>query len=192
MMGCKEFFSENQANPQKCKELQKRDKATLNNWETESASDFSPGVVENDEVLYQQIVDPTHLDPHRAALKPTAFQDSANKGLSTHRVAFSSWDDLVAVGKRRAEQFNADNPERPPRSLWGFASFRTSDVRGILAPSQERAYFVYDTANENDRSHADICQGVAGDKHTERSIRASLYDLAKGGLLAVSAEGGEA
>lgn len=192
MMGCKDFFEANEGNLQKCKNLQDLDEATLARWEAESASDLSPGVVNDEEVLFQQIVDPTHLDPQRIALKPTAFQDSANKGLSTHRVAFTNWDDLVAVGQRRAEQYNVANPDRPPRSLWGFASFRTKDVRRITTPQDgRRAYFVYDTGNENDRSHADVCQGVAGDKHTERSIRASLYDLAKGSLLPVLAENGD-
>jgi hypothetical protein len=183
-MGCRIFFEANEGNAQKCKELQKVDVSRLIEWESQLASGFSPGVVEDDEILYQQIVDPTHLDPDGRKLKPTAFQDSANKGMSTNRANHISWNDLVARGKQRAGDYNTANPDRPPRSLWGFARFRAEDVRRIVAePEGQRYYFVYDTANEGDPSHADVCQGVAGDKLVERSIRATLFELAKGSLI---------
>ncbi|MGK5017033.1 hypothetical protein [Janthinobacterium sp. HLS12-2] len=183
-MGCRIFFDANRENSQKCKELQKIEIDKLADWEDQTASEFSPSVVHDGEILYQQIVDPTHLEPDGRNLKPTAFQDSANKGMSTHRAEHIEWDELIELGKKRASDFNTTNPERPKRSLWGFAKFLTEDVRRIVAePEGGRHYFVYDTANESDKSHADICQGVAGNKIVERAIRASLFDLAKGALI---------
>jgi hypothetical protein len=187
-MGCRVFFENHAGNVQKCKELQNLDLETLIDWEQQSASLLSPGVVTDDELLYQQIVDPTHLDPNGRKLKPTAFQDSANKGLSTHRAAHILWTDLVTRAQQRAAEYNHANPDRPQRTLWGFAPFRVEDVRKIVAaPSPTRHYFVYDTANEDDPSHADICQGVSSDRGTERSIRASLFDLAKDALIPLEA-----
>lgn len=161
----------------------------LIDWESQSASEFSPGIVQDNEILYQQIVDPTHIDPNGRKLKPTAFQDSANKGMSTNRGAHILWEDLIKSGHQRASNFNKANPDRPQRALWGFAPFRAEDVRRIVAvPEGGRHYFIYDTANVDDPSHADICQGVASDRSIERSIRASLFDLAKDSLIKLSSD----
>lgn len=183
-MGCRAFFDKHAGDSQKCKHLQNEDVETLEQWESDSASELSPGIVQDHEFLYQQIVDPSHIDPNGMKLKPTAFQDSANKGMSTHRATYIEWDELVIRGRLRAEQHNESFPERPARNLWGFARFKAADVRRITAIAKAgRHYFVYDTANADDRSHADICQGVASDKGVERSIRASLFDLAKDSLI---------
>ena len=188
-MGCRNFFDLNSGNLTKCKELQKESGTTLVDWETQSASEFSPGAVGDDEFLYQQIVDPNHIDPTERKLKPTAFQDSANKGMSTNRESHISWEALVDRGRLRAAEYNRANPERPPRALWGFARFQTAAIRRIVAgEGVVRHYFVYDTANEDDPSHADVCQGVAGNKLVERSIRAALFDLAKDSLIQLDAD----
>lgn len=182
-MECKEFFDANNGNVQKCKLLQEMPQDILIAWESQSASEYSPRILDDDEFLYQQIVDPTHLDPNGRALKPTAFQDSANKGLSTNRLEYSSLAEIVERGVRRATDFNTANPDRPPRTLWGFAPFNVGAVRKILSPSTgTRGFFVYDTALVDDVSHADICQG-AKDQKFERSVRFSLYDMAKDALI---------
>lgn len=185
-MGCRSFFDENIGNATKCKLLQEISQDELNSWEVESASAFSPGVVENSEILYQQIVDPTHFDPVRQTLKPTAFQDSANKGLSVNRLKHSTFASLVQRGMSRAEEYNGRNPEKGIRSLWGFACFDAQEIRQIYTKSDNdvdfRGLFIFDTALADDISHADICQGVKGDKQG-RSIRSKLYDLAKKNLL---------
>lgn len=178
-MGGREFFDANKGNPQKCKLLQQESADTLAAWEQEEVSEYSPGIVDDEELLYQQIVDPTHINPTEQALKPTAFQDSANKGMSVNRIAHSSLAQLIERGSARATKFNAENPDRPPKTLWGFAKFKAKRVREILDGStQQRAFYVYDTANKDDPSHADICQGVKEAKQVRRSVRFSLYDLA--------------
>jgi len=178
-MGGREFFETNKGNPQKCKLLQNESAETLAAWENEAVSPESPGIVDDDEMLYQQIVDPTHINPVEQALMPTAFQDSANKGMSVNRIVHSSLAQLIERGSARATKFNSENPDRPPRTLWGFAKFKARRIREIFDEStQQRAFYVYDTANKDDPSHADICQGVRDVKQVRRSVRFSLYDLA--------------
>jgi hypothetical protein len=182
-MGCRKFFEENAGNNDKCKELQDKDAALLAEWETEVASEFSPGVVGDEEMLYQQIVDPTHVKPNSRELKPTAFQDSANKGMSVNRIIHTDKDALLQRGRARAAKFNEDNPERPNRSLIGLAKFQAGRVRAILdSASNKRAFYVYDTSKPDDESHADICQGVKDSKKTaksdNRSVRYFLYEMA--------------
>lgn len=185
-MGCREFFDTNRGNPQKCKLLQELTPDVLQQWEQESASEFSPGIVLDEELLYQQIVDPTHIAPSGEGLKPVAFQDSSNKGLSVNRVNHSTVQTLIQRGVDRAEKFNRENPERPTRTLWGFAKFQAERVRQIIAEHVgNRAFYVYDTGNPDDPSHADICQCVKDvklaakeAKQAIRGIRFSLYDMA--------------
>lgn len=185
-MGCRSFFDENRGNQEKCKLLPDKSQEELIAWEGEMASEFSPGPVLGTEVLYHQIVDPTHIDPEKQVLLPTAFQAASSIGLSVNRSGYTDWDELVSRGVARAEAYNMQNPESPQRSLWGFASFVAGKVREIVGsidgnPSAERGYFVFDTANHDDISHADICQGVKTTK-AFRSTRSKLYDLAKTGL----------
>ena len=182
-MGCRKFFEENAGNNDKCKELQDKDAALLAKWETEVASEFSPGVVGDEEILYQQIVDPTHVKPNSRELKPTAFQDSANKGMSVNRINHTNMEALLQRGHDRARKFNEDNPDRPEKSLVGLAKFQAGQVRAILdTVSNKRAFYVYDTSKSDDISHADICQGVKDGKKTaksdNRSVRYFLYDMA--------------
>lgn len=185
-MGCREFFDANRGNPQKCKLLQEIAPGVLLQWEQESASEFSPGIVLDEEILYQQIVDPTHIAPSGEGLKPVAFQDSSNKGLSVNRVIHSTVQILIQRGIERAEKFNLENPMRPAKTLWGFAKFKTERVRQIIAEYVgQRAFYVYDTGNPDDPSHADICQCVKDvkqaakeTKQAVRGIRFSLYDMA--------------
>jgi len=182
-MGCKDFFTEHGGNKKKCKLLQEMTSAELAKWESESATDLSPGIVHNEEHLYQQIVDPTHINPDGTGLIPTAFDDCTSHGLSIHRVAHTSIDGIVDMGHARAKKFNIENPDRPPRRLWGVAPYVAGEVRNILSSvTNDRAFFIFDTSTEYDKSHAEICQGVKEAK-SQRSVRFKLYDMVKGQLI---------
>jgi hypothetical protein len=142
-MSCRVFFDANAANKDKCKLLMQLDADVLAGWEIEVCSAYSPGAVTDDEVLYQQIVDPTHIAPDGAGLKPTAFDATSGIGLSTNRLLHSSWPVLIERGVQRAGTFNAANPARPPRSLWGFAPYPVGAVRRIISNSTgTRGFFV--------------------------------------------------
>jgi hypothetical protein len=184
----REFFDAERGNKEKCKLLQKMDEHVLEAWETESVSAFSPGPVSNEELLYLQVVDPTHIDLTREGLKSMAFDVCSSHGLSTHRIAHATVEDLVKKGTERAEKWNDLFPDKPQRSLWGFVPLKVGDVRKIVCEvASSRGLFVYDTANEDDIPHADVCQGgvKSNNRLQARNVRTSLYLLAKRGLITV-------
>lgn len=184
----REFFDAEKDNKDKCKDLQKMDEHVLEAWEAESVSAFSPGPVENEELLYLQVVDPTHIAPTGEGLKSMAFDVCSSHGLSTHRLAHSTVEELVRKGSERAEGWNENFPDKPPRTLWGFVPFKVSDIRKIVcAVAGTRGLFVFDTAYEDDVPHAEVCQGgvKSNTKLQARNVRSSLYLLAKQKLITV-------
>ena len=54
-MPCRQFFDSNKENREYCKTLQERPEVEQIEWETLSASEYSPGVVENDEYLVRRV-----------------------------------------------------------------------------------------------------------------------------------------
>lgn len=178
-MDGKEFFEKYKGDKEMCKHLQNFDVGTLKNWEAESVSQFSPGVITDDEIIYQQILDPTNLDDSKTSLKPMAFDTASSIGMSTNRLVGASMADIILRGHARAKSYNDAYPSAPQRSLWGFVPIPVSSVRKIVSDfSNDRGLFVYDTATQHDPSHADICQTIKEPRNF-RSIRFTLYDLVK-------------
>jgi hypothetical protein len=184
-----EFFDTHKDNDDKCKLLQKMDELALAEWELETVSEHSPGPIASEEMLYQQILDPTQIAPGGEGLKSMAFDVCSSHGLSTNRLEQSSLDELVQKGADRANAWNQKFPAKPPRSLWGFVPFKVRDVRNILCQeSGTRGLFVYDTADADDQSHAEICQGGVNSsaRIQARNVRTSLYLLAKRQLISLA------
>ena len=180
-MMCVDFFSQNSNNKDKCKLLYQIPQDKLLAWELESASEYSPGPVKNEEFLYRQILSPVHYDEEAKAFKPTAFDDASNKGMSVNRLEYTSIEHINQMANDRVEQHNQSYPEKP-RSFPGTVRFVCDDIRkitvhpdGSVAPV--RGCVVYDTAYEHDQSHADICE-IAKTKAYARSVRLSILDLA--------------
>ena len=181
-MKCIDFFSQNCGNTQICKLLQEVQKDKLFAWELEVATEYSPGPVSNEEFLYRQILSPIHYDKETNTLTPMAFDDASNKGMSVNRLKYTSEEQIVQMANNRVENYNKLNPDKPLRSFTGAVRFVCDDIRKITVSTEEdanpvRGCAVYDTANENDRSHADICQIVKNKAHA-RSVRLSIRDLA--------------
>jgi hypothetical protein len=171
-MDCREFFKNNEGNPEKCKLLQEDPDQALK-WEnTSSASDHSPGRVGDEEVLHRQVFHPIHVDQETGKIKPELFDDASNKGMSVNRAKYIARQSLNEKGCAKAEQ---DRTRKPDRQYLGFASTACGDVRRIFSTAN-RAFCVFDTALADDISHADVCQIVRGKKEG-RSARSKLYDL---------------
>lgn len=172
-MDCCDFFKNNKDNSDKCKLLQNDPDQTLN-WEAScSASEYSPGLVQDEEVLHCQVFDPIHVDQETGKLKPELFDDASSKGMSVNRDGHISRQVLIEKGLAKAEQ---DRVRKPDRQFFGFASAQCGDVRRILSTTTKaRAFCVFDTARVDDPSHADVCQIVRG-KQEGRSVRSKLYD----------------
>lgn len=167
---CRDFFAWNAGNSDLVKELQKHPSDVLS-WEANTASDHSPGPVEQDETLFRQIVQPLHIDMETKTLRPNAFNDVANKGLSVDRAKHSSVAEIISSGRQRVAARAASDG----RALYALAEFRSLDLRLIVDESGRRSFAIYDTAACDNIAHADVCQLVEG-KQSGRSARSKLLD----------------
>lgn len=175
-LNCRDFFAWHACNPEIVKELQKRPVESLS-WESATASDHSPGPVTQEETLYRQVVQPLHVDQETNTLRPVAFSDVANKGLSVDRLKHQSIESMLDAGKRRVAGQVAASSAQDQRRLYGLAELRVADIRNIVDAAGRRAFAVFDTARCDNASHADVCQLVDG-KQSGRSVRSKLIDAA--------------
>ena len=174
-MACRAFF-EQHATSDVSKELQKLDLATQLDWEAQTASRHSPGPVEDTEELTRHWLSPIHYDTQTAKLKPTAFDDAANKGLSTNRLAHCPLGEQHAAAAARVANHTRNNGAE--RSLIGYSIFKVAEARSILTaqPPPRRALGVYDTALADNTAHADVCQ-IASNAQGGRSARTQMREL---------------
>jgi len=119
--------------------------------EQHSVSSYSPGEVQDDEYLVRLIFSPTHFNEQTGKLKPFAFFDCKDKGLSVNRMQYTSVEEL-----KQTAVFISHG-----RQIVGVVVAKCADIRAIVDEENERAFCVYDTATKNNQSHADICQTVA-------------------------------
>ena len=178
-MGCREFFQLNTGNNERCKILQNLDTAKQIAWEAESASVHSPGPANLKEVLSRHVLNPHHFDPVSETIRPNFFDDASNKGASVNRLAHISVEALRQNAQFRVDEVNLSPPASGARSLIGYTTISVEEVRSIFTDTPpRRALGVYDTAKNDDVSHADICQLISG-KQFGKSVRAQLFQIAK-------------
>lgn len=172
---CRDFFAINVENGDVAKKLQ--DNSSAVQWEQLSASDHSPGPVRNDEVLYRQILHPIHVDLVSKTLKPTAFNDVSDKGMSVERLTYKSLEAIRQSGRDRAAA-QRNNPKNADRQLFAVAELHSVEIRSIVVDGGKRGLAVYDTAQYDNAAHADVCQIVKG-RQSGRSVRSQLIDAVK-------------
>ena len=88
-MSCSEIYT---VTSNRCKFAQQNDPQC--NCETVSVSQYSPGVVEDNEILIRQIYSPIHIDKQTGKILPLAFLDVQDKGMSVNRKIYSSIEEL--------------------------------------------------------------------------------------------------
>lgn len=135
--------------------------------EAHSVSQYSPGPVGNDETIWRLILAPTHVDAETGKVKEMAFDDASNKGLSVQRVAAGDdTDDIVERGQARAAS--------KPGTRFELAVGSTAGAVRALRGQDEMRFCIYDTANEGDPGHADVCQTKGGTKTERARLRREL------------------
>lgn len=182
----KSFFKQYKDSGELSKQLQKLDEHTQTSWELVSCVDESPGVVGSEEVLCRQVLHPVHIDNASGELKPSLFEDAANKGASVHRRGMITDDRIREILLARVDAANVNPPATGLREMVGYAHVQVSDLRAIVYEDgqggRRRGVGVYDTSKADDVSHADICQLVSG-KKANYAIKEKLYSLAKDNLV---------
>ena len=124
-----------------------------------SVSDHSPGLVQNDELLIRTVYSPIQINQETGQVDPAFFRnDALKRGLSINRKHHVSEADL----RRKIEcKIARDRSEGKKRDdFYRVVTARCSAVRRLVSDDGERLFCVYDTASEEDISHADICQAL--------------------------------
>ena len=183
-MNCQEFFDSVKDEKEPCKLLQQHPEPLQLAWESECASIHSSSVVQNQESLARQVVDPTHFDQITNTIKPTFFDDAASIGASCHRLLYTTEDQICQMTESRVTQANLNPPKTGVRTAIGYAVIDVEEIRLIKTDGDpgRRGAAVFDTARADDVSHADICQLVSG-RQEGKSVRAQLWMLSKDRLV---------
>ena len=162
------------------------------NWESETASAVSPGVVQDCEPLLRAIDQPNHWNRVSGEFTPYAFTEAETHGLSVYRENYSQLVEISTHANLRLVDKLGPVSEgvKEKRRLVGFVCFPCCKVRGLTGKGlsdsviPERLVVVFDTAKEGstaDRAHADILVR-AKEKILRKRARSDLFDLAKSGL----------
>ena len=184
-MDGQEFFQLNETNPEKCRELQKLSENVQAEWELQSVSIYSPGRVDDKEEIFRQVMSPLHFDEEGGEFKASLFSDVKDKGLSVNRGSHTTIDFIEAALAGKVAKANSNPDRQGDRYPWGLLPFSSSTIRSIYSTASDgvkrRGFGIFDTANSQDQSHADVCQLVPEGAQA-RSIRKSLLDIANAWL----------
>ena len=145
------FFENEDIAQNKCKLLAENYDKTIE-WEKLSVSDFSPGVVDDLEIIARQIFTPIHVDEN-GEIKTAAFDDALNKGMSVNRLKYASENNIHQSGELKAER---DRQIRPDRQYIGFIKTEVSTIRSVHE-CDKRVCAVFDTALKDTPHHSDVC-----------------------------------
>lgn len=155
------------------------------------------GPVEDDEILIRTLYSPVQINKETGVVNPVNIrQDALKRGLSVNRKRHTREAELEA----RIEKKIADDMKTGKQTdgYYKVVTARCSDIRTLIGEDERRQFYVYDTALEGDKSHADVCQAVDPPPKTvnRKSIRdaigSRLYELFAApatDLAAVFAEG---
>lgn len=173
---CEEFFELNATNEKKVAELQKVEDAAA--WQKLCASKYSPGIVLPEESIVRHITHPTFIQTETQKIKPTWFNDVTNRGFSSDRINHTTLAAVADRARRRADEWNAKNQDKEPRTFHSLGKLEVARLRGIERDGRP-ALGIYDTALEDNAAHADVCQLIPDSRQTERSVRYEMYDMAQ-------------
>lgn len=134
----------------------------------------SPGTVSSAETLARFIFSPIHVHKKTGAILPSLFSYAERQGCSVQRDARADTEELAA--------FTSTFLKSNAKARWiGVVLAKCDDIRAIrLDGGSARTTCVYDTAEESNPAHAEICwtaqaleEGDAGE------LRKKLLDAFK-------------
>ena len=149
--------------------------------ENTSVSDYSPTLVQDDELLIRTLYSPIQINQETGWVDPAHFRNDATKrGFSVNRKLHIS---EAVLRKKIEHKIACDRNEGKKRDdFFRIVTARSSDIRRQISKDGERLFYVYDTAVEEDVSHADICQaldphpGTPDRKMLKKKISSRLFE----------------
>ena len=173
----RQFFADVENQQQLTERLHASD-LDLDAAEAISVSSHSPAVVRDDERVARLLFSPHFVDPDTGIPKTAAFKDAATRGLSVDRLGLSTPDGTHARGLAHAEAKRAakGGDAREPQ-YEGFVDADCRAVRLLLDQTGKRRFYVFDTAQADNRAHADICQARFAEKKETIAAREALMNV---------------
>ena len=138
-----------------------------------AAPEYSPGVVEDSEILLREMFNPQHVKDGEVVVTAVSLTELRSTGFSVHRKEYVSLEHV-----KKAIEVRLDKPrkERPWKDE-GLAEILTEDVRS-LRRDEERQFVVIDTAIPENLGHASIYAAKPALRDPEaRRIRLLLLPL---------------
>ena len=158
------FFNCKVSSSEKCHYLTKNYEQALE-WEKESVSSHSYGIVKDDEILARNIFSPHHYDTETGEIKSLAFDDVLNKGLSVLRCSYTTNEEIIRIG---------EDKKKDTHEYLGYITIQAKCIREHII-ELKRSMAVYDTALEDLPTHADICS-IGVPKSSRSLLRIFLKD----------------
>lgn len=150
-----------------------------------SVSPFSHGPVGDDEILIRVLVAPQHMDKKKKLPRAAALSDAERAGLSVFRELEATDQEIRGVAEKLVERARATQGSKA--GVFGVLRMVCRDVR--LCRSEEDvspAYCVYDTAEKEIESHAEVFQRVhQADDSLKDARRLALFNVVKTAFVSV-------
>ena len=153
-----------------------------------SVSDYSPGLIQDDELLIRTVYSPIQINQKTGWVDPAHFRtDALKRGFSVNRNVHISEADLRKKIECKIARDRDEGKERD--DFYRVVTARCSDIRRLTSKDGERLFCVYDTGVEGDVSHADICQasdlppGMPNRRMLSKKISSRLFEAFVGEVI---------
>lgn len=132
-------------------------------------SKHSPGVVVGNERLSRFIFSPMHIK--RGKVVSSLFSHAANKGCSVQRESRATNSEI--------EEFVSGFMNRIEDAVWlGVVQANCEEIRGLRIDNDEsQTVCVYDTAEKDNSSHAEMCASHTFTDEDDIELRAKLMEV---------------
>jgi len=142
-------------------------------------SEYSPTPIRDTERLTRFVFSPIHIGKS-GKVKSSVFSHVTEKGCSIQRDSIATNDEMVAF----VTSFLAGKEDR---SWVGVLSAKTGTIRSLkVGETAHRAICAYDTGNENNPAHGELCQSQYVIEEADRNeLRANLFfSFGEGAIIA--------
>lgn len=140
--------------------------------EKNKAKKYSPGIVEDQEVVARCAYSPDQIDTTTYTPTTLFFDDLFSRGLSVFRL--SHIDDVGQIHQfAKAKELNDNLQRQQPINYEGYFVGAVEEIRKILLPSKKRGCGIYDTASKTKVYHADVLP-FANDETAQMVLRFEL------------------
>ena len=134
-------------------------------------SQYSPGIIDNNEELLRLLFSPIHWDEENEMVVPAAFQrkELNERGVSVQRQKYTSKDFIA----KKADQIGQS---RSDKRFVGVISTKCRLIRNIQDDKCQQCFSVLDTSNKDNIGHADIYFSQSYPKPLQLKLREKLIN----------------